>query len=380
MHSPKKIVIMVGEASGDQHAAHLVLDLKKKAPDIYFSGIGGQNMQAAGVELIHDIKKLNIMGFIEVVRHIISIRRIFKDIEHYLLKTKPDLLILVDYPGFNLRLAKKAHAMGIKVLYYISPQLWAWKPGRIAIIQENVNAMAVILPFEKKIYDDAYVPAYFVGHPLIQTVKTTLSPMAFREKWQLSLNKKIIGLLPGSRKGEIHRMLPVMLKAAALLDAHYPEQLIFVLPIASTITLQDLEPYTKKYTLSIHYISADNYNFMQACHSLMITSGTATLEAALLGKPMVITYKTSAINYAIAVKVIRVKYIGLCNLLAQKMIVPEILQQDLTPEHLFQAMKRYLDDPLYYHNTEKNLLAVRDSLSSSAADKSLTDVALDLIK
>ncbi len=389
----KHIVIMVGEASGDQHAAHLVNDLKTKIAraetqyDIQFSGIGGKKMQEAGLHLIHDLTHLNVMGFTEVIRQFKNIRKIFKQMEEYLRQTKPDLLILVDYPGFNLRLAKSAKAMGIKVLYYISPQLWAWKPGRIKTIKENVDMMAVILPFEKKIYIDAGVPVYFVGHPLTETVKTQLSETEVRKKYALPQDptKKLIGILPGSRRGEIQRIFPVMLKAAKLLQNKYPE-LIFVLPIAPTLTEETFATYCQNSTLKINYIPADStssksnhYDLINACHSIMVTSGTATLEAALLTKPMIISYKTSAINYAIAIKVMLIKYIGLSNLLANKMVVPEIIQQDLTPKNLFLAMQKYLEDADYYQSTKQQLQAIKDSLAEKAIDKSLADVVLECI-
>jgi lipid-A-disaccharide synthase len=374
---PVKFVIMAGEASGDQHAAHLVQEIKALNPNVLFSGIGGDKMAAAGVERICDISRLNIMGFTEVVRHFKVVYQIFKQIEAHLRETKPDALILVDYPGFNLRLAKKAKAMGIKVIYYISPQLWAWKPGRMKIIQENVDLMAVILPFEKKMYDKAGVKAHFVGHPLIQTVKTTLSHQEVCEKWHLPLNKKLIGMLPGSRRGEIKRIFPVMLSAAEKLQQHN-ENLAFVLPIAPTLSKKDFEPYLRNSSLTFHYVNDDHYDVVHACHSLMVTSGTATLETALLQKPMVLVFKTSTINYLLAKSFIRVKYIGLCNLLAQKMIIPEMIQHDLTPANLFHAMQRFIDDTTYYHHVEQELAGVKNLLTSETTDKTLAELSLEI--
>lgn len=382
----KHIVIIAGEASGDQHAAHLVDDLKKQQANLRFSGVGGKKMLDAGVTIIQDIAPLNIMGFVDVLLHFKTIRRIFKATEDYLKETRPDLLILVDYPGFNLRLAKKAKTMGIKIMYYISPQLWAWKPGRIKTIQANVDVMAVILPFEKKIYDAVNMPAYFVGHPLIDTIdqhnQHRLSDTGFRNKWNIPLNKKIIGILPGSRRGEIQRIFPIMLKTAELLHQHYPD-LIFVLPIAPTLSWQDFDGYCKNSTLilnqNLYTITTDRYDLIQSAHSLMVTSGTATLETALFAKPLVLVYKTSLINYAIAQQVIRVRYIGLCNLLAQKMLIPEIVQWDLTPEHLFQAMQHYLDDHDSYQRTVNELRALHDSLIKPVNAPSLCDIVLKLL-
>ena len=373
-----KIVIVAGEASGDQHAAHLIREINKRNPSIQFSGIGGEKMSAEGVHLIRDLKDLNVMGFTEVVRHIRVIYKIFRQIEAYLRENRPDALILVDYPGFNLRLAKKAKAMGIKVIYYISPQLWAWKPGRMKIIQESIDLMGVILPFEKKMYDDAGVPAYFVGHPLIQTVKTTLSDTEVRNKWHLSRDKKIIGLLPGSRQGEIKRIFPIMIKAAEKLQQQNPE-LEFGLLMAPTISQKNFAHYLQQSSLKLHFISSDHYDFIHACHSLMITSGTATLEAALLEKPMVITYKTSQLNYLMGKKLIRVKYIGLCNILANKMIIPEMIQHDLTPDNLFDAMQRFIDDPIYYHQTKKELASVKLLLTASTTNQTLAELVLEQV-
>jgi lipid-A-disaccharide synthase len=370
------LAIVAGEASGDQHGAHLIQEIKALHPDVYFSGIGGEKMGTAGVERICDLSRLNVMGFTEIIPHLKVIYQIFKQMENHLRETKPDALILVDYPGFNLRLAKRAKAMGIKVIYYISPQLWAWKPGRMKIIQKNVDLMAVILPFEKQMYYEANVPAHFVGHPLSQTVKTSLSEKAVREKWHLPLDKKIIGILPGSRQGEIRRMFPVMIKAAEKLSQHNPD-LVFVLPLAPTLTREDLQPYLNDTSLKIHFVNADHYDIIHTCYCIMITSGTATLEAALLHKPMIITYKASLMNYLIGRAFIRVKYIGLSNLLAQKMVVPEMLQDDLTPENLFQAIQRFLDDPEYYRAVEQELKKVKTLLTSGSSDQTLAKLVLE---
>jgi len=373
------IVVMAGEASGDAHAACLVAALRKEHPDWHFSGIGGAKMQQAGVELVQNLDDLNIMGFVEVLRHLRTIRKTFKNIQQHLLAVKPDLLILVDYPGFNLRLAKWSKLHRIRVLYYISPQLWAWKPNRIKIIQRYVDKMAVIFPFEKKLYEEANVPVAFVGHPLVEQVKTTLSQEAVREKWGIECNRRLIGLLPGSRINEVKRVFPAMLEAAKLLCQKHPD-LEFVLPVAATLSQSLFESYAKDDAVKIHYIRHDAYHAMQICHSLMVTSGTATLEAAMLAKPMVIVYKAALLTYAAAVKILRVKYIGLCNLLADKMLVPEIVQQDLTPEHLFEAVNRFLMDAGYYQSIEQQLITIRRKLSSESVDTPLTEVVNALVR
>ena len=372
------IMIVAGEASGDLHAAHLIQDLRKHKPDIHFSGIGGREMQALGVSLIDDLAQHGIMGFIEVLTHFKRILRAFRKIKTALLGTKPDLLILVDYPGFNLRVARYAKQLHIPVLYYISPQLWAWKPKRMKIIQKNVENMAVILPFEKKLYEAAGVSVRFVGHPLVPTVKTTCLESDVRKHLGLKPNSLVIGLMPGSRWVELKHLLPTILKSCMLIRQKTPE-VEFVLLLASTFTKEEIAPYLKKVPLDIKIAMEHRYDVMGICHSLIIASGTATLEAAILEKPMVIVYKTSILNYMLATQLIRVKYIGLCNLLAQKMVVPELLQHDFTAKHVSREIFRWIEAPAMWERVQKELGSVRATLEHDRRDSSLSEFVMEIL-
>lgn len=373
----KHIVIVAGEASGDQHAAHLVQQLRQHDPTLQYSGIGGIEMQNAGVDLIYNLAQYGVTGFIEVLHHSKAIYKAFNLIKRHLIAHKPDLLILVDYPGFNLRLAKFAKKMGIKTLYYISPQIWAWKAKRLHTIKRTIDMMAVILPFEKPLYQAAQVPVRFVGHPLAKKVKLTLSQEATRTTFGLSPHSHIIGVLPGSRRMEIKRLLPIMLQACQLIAEVHPH-VEFVLPLASSLDPQILTPYLSRYNLKLTVTQQQFYDVVNCCHSLMVASGTASLEAALLTKPMVIVYQTSLLSYAIATQLIKVKYLGLCNLLAGGMIVPELLQYDLTPEHLYQQITAYLTEPVLYRNTVTKLQNIYSLLTSQNADCELFELVMQL--
>lgn len=376
---PKTIAIVAGEASGDMYAADLIRELHHHDPSLQFYGIGGSLMQEAGSEVLVDLAKAGVVGFVEVIRHFRIIRSAFRALQARMREQKPDLLILIDYPGFNLRMARYAKSLGIRVLYYISPQIWAWKAGRIKQIQSYVDHMAVILPFEKVIYEHAQVPVSFVGHPLIDRVKITLDEKTARQQWHCREDSILIGLVPGSRRHEIQRLLPVMLEAAAIIFSQFPE-VEFLLPLASTLSEDDLQPYlSSAQSLPLTIIKNANYEVMKYSKALLIASGTATLEACLLQTPMVITYKTSRLSYEIIKRLIQVKHIGLCNLLAGRTIVPERIQNDASAIALAEDLMHYLKDSAYYASTQQALKEVAESLGASKKDLSLNDLVLQLL-
>ncbi len=373
---PKHIVIVAGEASGDLHAASLVRALKKTDPTITFTGIGGQHMQDADVPLLSDLARFGVTGITEVLKHLKTIKRAFRAVQKHLQETKPDLLILVDYPGFNLRLAKYAKKqLGLKVLYYVSPQIWAWKAGRIKRIQASVDHMAVIFPFEKKIYEDAKVPVSFVGHPLTKSLslKQTIS----RQDLNLPEGKPILAILPGSRINEIERHMPTLHETATRLKTRHPDLEIAV-PVANT-----LDPnYVKKFWKSgapCHFIQGQKaIDVARVCDAIVVASGTASLECALLEKPMCIIYKVGYVAYLAASVFLKVQYVGLCNLLMNQMTVPELLQYDFNPAELTEVITQLLDkaeSPLQ-QSIEAGLKRLKQSLSEEQADCSLRDLVL----
>lgn len=368
MQKPKHIVIVAGEESGDKHASVIINNLKKTNPELKISGIGGQHMQNAGAQMISDLARFGVAGLTEVFRYIFVIKNAFTLIKKHLEQTQPDLLILIDYPGFNLRLAKYAKKkLNLKILYYISPQIWAWKANRIHTIKKNIDTMAVIFPFEKNIYKTHGVNVSFVGHPLTSNVKTSESITTIRSAFNLPLDKKVLALLPGSRSQEIERHLPIMLSTAKDLLHNSPD-LNFVIPIASSIKPQLIKYYIDKYNIKVTLIMANAIKVITASDLVVVASGTASLECALLEKPMCIIYKTSFITYIAASFLMRVKYLGLCNLLFNKMLVPELLQYDLNKAELKANIERLLFDDTYRNTMINNLKDVRKVLEQRDID------------
>ncbi len=374
---PKRIVIIAGEESGDVHSARLIKKLRLQSNELIISGIGGKHMEAEGVILLCNLAQYGVTGLTEVVRHARVIRQAFTLIKKHLTEHRPDLLILVDYPGFNLRLAKFAkEQLNLKILYYISPQIWAWKAGRIHTIKKYVDSMAVIFPFEKSLYTKAAVPAYFVGHPLVDAQKTLPDQHCLRSQFNVPTNKKIIALLPGSRMNEISRLLPVMCASAQSLYKEMPD-IHFIIPIAKTVSSATVRHYFAKTTLPITYTDGQAVEVAAASDCIVVASGTASLECALLLKPMCIIYKSSLITYIAAMKLMKVKYLGLCNLLENKMIVPELLQYDCNPSELTATIRCLLNNSSVKKNIENNLLKMKNELSSNLADCKLEDLVLN---
>lgn len=376
MPKAKHIVIIAGEESGDVHAATLIKQLKAVYPDIEITGIGGRHMQEAGAVLVSDLARFGVTGFSEVFRHLNVIRKAFKAIKNHLRQNKPDLLILVDYPGFNLRLAKYAkQELGLKVLYYISPQIWAWKAHRIHLIKECVDRMAVILPFEKTIYEKAGVPVRFVGHPLVEKIPNNQDPISNRKSLNLPLSGKIIALLPGSRTHEIEKHMPILWDTALLLQQYYPD-IHFVIPIAGTVNNEHIQSYFLNQKVSHTFIQGKALDCMAAADFVIVASGTASLECALLEKPMCIIYKSSFITYHAAMKLIKVKFLGLCNLLTNKMMVPEFLQYDCNAIELTRYITNFYNNPNQPQQMISQLSELKESLSSRKSDCSLVDLVV----
>ncbi|TAL61300.1 MAG: lipid-A-disaccharide synthase [Legionella sp.] len=371
MHKAKHVVIIAGEESGDAHAADLIKQLKAVYPDIRISGIGGKHMEKAGAEMISDLAKYGVTGASEVLRLFKTIKDAFKRIKEHLLQQRPDLLILVDYPGFNLRLAKYAkEKLGLKILYYISPQIWAWKPKRIHLIKKTVDRMAVILPFEKYIYEKAGVPVSFVGHPLIEKIPANPDIQTYRNNLNLDPQAKIIALLPGSRNNEIQKHMPVLRDTAILQNQLNPE-LQFVIPIAGTINPEQIKAYFKDLNLPITFIQGKALDCMIAADFVIVASGTASLECALLEKPMCIIYKSSLLTYYLAMKFINIRYLGLCNLLLDKLWIPEFLQYDCNAEELSRYLTDFYNDPEQPAKMKSGLKNLKDLLSTKDIDCSL---------
>lgn len=374
MSQTKHIVIVAGEESGDQHAASFVRQLKIDHQNLHITGIGGQHMHDAGVHLVDNLARFGVTGISEVIRNIRVLRQVFINIKNHLKTSKPDLLILVDCPGFNLPLAKFAkRTLGIQILYYISPQIWAWKAGRIKRIKECVDQMAVIFPFEKKLYEKAGVPVAFVGHPLVEKVKPCSDVKFSREQLGLPQGKRLIALLPGSRAHEIERHMPVMRDTAQTLSKQHND-IHFVIPVAGTLKPALIQAYFDGTTIPYTLIEGKAIETVACSDCVVVASGTASLECALLEKPMCIIYKASLLTYMAASKFIRVKYLGLCNLLQNEMVVPELLQYDCNALELTRIVNDLLEDEEVSQRMQTRLKGIRLSLSAQQADHTINTV------
>lgn len=373
--STKHLVIITGEASGDMRAAGLVRSLKQASPDIKITGIGGSFMRQAGVDCFEDITALAVIGVVEVIKHFGRIKKVFHQTLAHIDATKPDAVILVDYPGFNLRLAAKIKKRGIKVIYYISPQVWAWREKRILKIKNIVDVMIVLFPFEKDIYAKYGVHVDYVGHPLVDEVNVTTPPASLRALLKIDPTHQVIGLLPGSRTKEIERHLPVMLEAAAIL-LRENKKLTFVLLKAVTIDLALIKNIVDASGVNVIIYDGDTYDGIGMMDAAIVASGTATLETALLLKPMIIMYKTSRLTYAMAKCVIKIPYIGLVNIVAGKKVIDEFIQDDATGITMATAIKAIINDPNRYALITNDLSTIRKSLGLPGASKRAADIIL----
>ena len=373
------IYISVGEASADFHASNLVKEIQREMPKIKICGMGGKLMRESGVDILIDSSKLAIVGGTDVLKNFHKIFAVMRTVKRLLKTNPPKLIILIDYPGFNLWLAKTAKKYNIKVLYYISPQIWAWHQSRIKKIKKYVDFMAVVFPFEVKIYAKAKVPAAFVGHPLVKTVKPTMSATIAKNTFTLNQENKIIGLFPGSRHSEIKLLLPLMLEAAKLLQNKY-HNLQFVLPLASSINEEEILAYTRNIDFKINIIKNKNYDVMNVCDAIIATSGTVTLEIALMAIPLVIIYKMAAFNYFFAKRLVKIPFIGLCNIVAEEKIAEELIQENATPENIFQEIDKILSNSNYREEMILKLRETKNKLENSNQQQNIVTVIKQMLK
>ena len=342
------------------HAANLIHDLRKLRPSIKVDAMGGQMLRKTGANIVVDNNDLAVVGLVEVISHYPVIRKAFKTLQQRLLTHRPDLLILVDYVEFNLRLAKAAKKLGIKVLFYISPQVWAWRPGRVKKIGQLIDMMAVIFPFEADFYHQHNIPVRYVGNPLLGKVHASRSRAENMRHFNLT-EGPIVGLQPGSRRSEIQRLLPVFIETATRLKKRHPE-LNFVLPVAPGIKADSIRSQLPN-DHSIQLIENESpYDVMQVCNAIITASGTATLETALMEIPMVMAYKVAPLSYAILKRLVKIPHIGLVNIVAGQEVVKEFIQHEATPSALEQEISRLLDDEIYRQTMIGHLKAIKTKL------------------
>lgn len=370
-------MIVAGEASGDQHGAKLVAEMRRSNPNIFFCGIGGKALASAGVRILVDTAVLTVVGITEVIAKLPVVYRSLAVAKKLLQSLKPDLLILIDFPDFNLRVASTAKKLGIPVLYYISPQIWAWRRGRVKKIGKLVSHMAVILPFEADFYSVHGIPVTFVGHPLLDRITGTGQE---RDTADDSAEHVLIGLLPGSREVEINRLLPVMLDAAERLHKKNPK-LKFTVSVAPTVKRKLLEAMlggrgTNGY---ISFSEEPVERLFARCRLIVAASGTVTLQAAIAGTPMVIIYKVSPISYWLGRALIRVDHIGLINLIAGRRLVPELIQDQATAANIADQVFSLLADEKRLARLKKDLLTAGQLLGGPGASRRVAQIARGLM-
>lgn len=326
-----KVMISVGEASGDLHGANVAKALKEIQPDIEIFGMGGRDMRAAGVEILYDVADLGVIGFVEVVKNLPRLFRLRDMLVAEMKARRPDVLVVIDYPDFNMRLAKFAKPLGIPVVSYISPTVWAWRRGRAKGVAETMAKVAAIFPFEAEVYREYGANVEFVGHPLVDVVKPALTRAAAYAYFQADPARPIVLLLPGSRQQEITNLLPVMLEAAAKVEEQQPGCQFF-LPVASTISREILQTIIAQNKINVVLTQDNTYDLMNIADIGIAASGTVTLEAALLDLPTVVIYKMATLTYWIGKMLVKIPYISLPNIIAGRQVVPELLQHAVTPE------------------------------------------------
>jgi lipid-A-disaccharide synthase len=368
MGEKKRILIVAGETSGDLHGASLVSELKRMDPELSFAGIGGDRMVAEGVEVGYHVQDLAVVGTVEVFSVLPRLIQAYRWLIHQLKKRPPQVVVLIDYAEFNLFFAGRARKYGVPVIFYISPQVWAWRKRRVKRIARNVEEMVVILPFEKDFYENHGVKVSFVGHPLVDR----LHNQELHE--ELTKETQAVGWMPGSRDSEVNRLLPVMAKAAAALDRESKFPLSHIVPAAPGISPQRLAEAFHQEGITVEVRQEDSSHIMQECDLIVMASGTATLEAALLAVPAVIVYKVSFISYLLGKLLIRVPWIGLANIVAGREIYPELIQYDATPEKIVAACRALLDEPERLQKIRKDLKQIREKLGKPGASQRTAEV------
>ncbi|MDI6736300.1 MAG: lipid-A-disaccharide synthase [bacterium] len=375
----KKVVIITGEASGDLYGGRLTGAIKGLLPDVELEGMGGSNMLAAGVNLRFDMADLSAIGAIEVINTIPKFFRRLKEVSNYLKTTKPDLLILIDFPEFNMRLAKTAKRLGIPTVYYIPPTAWAWRRGRAKTMAKSVDKVISIFDFEAKVYQEAGNNVEFVGHPLLDIVVAERTKEEACQAFNLDSTKKIIGILPGSRKKEIKVLLPIMLSAVEEIHRQLPD-VQFILPLAPTLSLKDISPLTTHHS-PLTIVENATYEVMNISDLLIVASGTATLEAACLQTPMIIVYKVNWLTGQLGKLLVHTGgFIGLPNIVAGKQVVPELLQVRANPGDICHYAIDLLQDGQKKEAMLKELRQVREKLGSSGATRRAAEDAIKCLK
>jgi len=375
--SPRKsLLVIAGEISGDEHAARLVRELRTMVPDLDVYGIGGEALRGEGMELLYHVKDMAVIGIWEVIRRFLFFRRVFKDMVALARDRRPDAVLLVDYPGFNLKLAEKTHAMGIKTVYYICPKVWVWKASRIPRIAETCDRLMTIFPFEPELFDGTGLQVDFVGHPLLDHTSRVLDEAPTDLGWQSDLR---IALLPGSRANEIIRILPVIWEAARIIEERHPG-VSYILPSPTEAveqmvkrTIATLPPGPTRWSTVV----GQTHHVLRQARAALVVSGTATLDTSLMNCPMVITYRVNAITAAIGRRVIKIDYVGLVNIIANREVCPELLQEHCNAPELVEALLPLIDDTPERQAMLQGIAEVNTALGAPGASRRAAELVAE---
>jgi lipid-A-disaccharide synthase len=380
-YGSRYVLIVAGEASGDLHGANLVKAMKEIDRDLMFRGIGGDKMVIAGVDIVTHATQMAAVGFTEVFSRAGTILSAYFRMRSILKKEHPDLLILIDYPGFNISLAGAARKFGVPVLYYISPQLWAWRSNRVHKLEKRVDRMAVILPFEKEFYlkTGTDLPVEYVGHPLMDQVPAGLNREAIEKEFGIKEGDNVIALMPGSRNEEVSKLLPDMLEAAKIISSRVPN-LKCIIPVAPTISQDHIKRVIQGSRLNIITTGKGVYRALKVSDLAIVASGTVTLETAIMGVPMIITYRMSPLSYSIAKRVVSVPYAGLVNLVAGEEVATELLQENVRPDIIAEKALAILCDDVKKREVKEKLARVTESLGGTGASRRTAQLAFGLMK
>ena len=372
------VMLVAGEASGDRHAANVFLELKKRLPNVRGIGMGGAKMAEAGIDIRYDSSNIGVIGLVEILKHYGEIRQALKRMQHIIKTERPDLLICVDYKEFNFKLARYAKSIGVKVLFYVSPQVWAWRPGRAKKYGEVIDMMAVIFPFEIPYYEVHDIPVRYVGHPSVDKVHPLHTIEEDFDRFQLNREHPVVGFLPGSRKMEIKCMLPVMLQVAERVLKVYPNAQ-FILPQADSISDEQVEAYLNQSNITVKVFKNQPYDVIQCCDVVMTMSGTATLEVALMTVPMVIACIISPVTYWLGKQLVKSDFIGLPNIVAGKAIVKELIQHQATAENLSTEIIRILTDQAYAEQMRVALNQVKQKLGHGGGSIVMAELVEEML-
>ncbi len=374
----RKVMIVAGEASGDLHGSHLIKAASEHYPHLHFFGVGGEKMASAGCRIIFSANELSVMGVTEVLGRLPVIYKRFRELKQLLhSEERPDLLILIDFPDFNLRLAKAAAKIGVKVLYYISPKVWAWRSGRAKTIAERVDRLALIFPFEPQIYEKLGVKADYVGNPLLDEFVENRPQGCLRTELGIASGEQIVGIFPGSRNSEIEYILGTLIDTAALIRREKPA-VKFLLPVAPSLSRETIEAKFLAADIPVTFVENNIYEVAAACNAILTVSGTVTLQITLVGTPMAIVYKVAPLSYTIGKRLIKIEFAGLTNIIAGREVVREFIQDKADPAAMCCEVLRLLDDRSYNERIKADLAEVKALLGQPGCSARVADIVAEM--